>query len=88
MTTELDYPVLDIVSSEEIHRELLLLVLKRQKVRDPEAFLKDHAIDSRVIFRNIKTSDGGQMTAAVVLNKAVPKDATTSASGPGEPKNS
>ncbi len=86
MTTELNYPLLDIVTSDELHRELLLLVLRRNKVRNPESFLEDHAIESKVIFKNIRTSDGNQMTAAVVLNKAAPKDASTSASGPGKPK--
>lgn len=87
MTKEIDYPLLDIVTSDELHRELLMLVLKRNKVRNPEAFLKDNAIESKVIFKNIRTSDGNQMTAAVVLNQVTPKDATTSASGPGKPEN-
>lgn len=88
MNTELNYPVLDIVTSDELHRELLLLVLKRNKVRNPEAFLKEHTIESKVIFKNIRTSDGNQMTAAVVLNQATIKDASTSSSsGPGKPKN-
>jgi hypothetical protein len=85
MAKELDFPLLDIVTSEELHLAVLSVVLRRNKVRDPEKFLKDHAIESKVIYKNLKTSDGNQMTAAVVLNKAVLKDATTSSSGPGEP---
>jgi len=86
MGKELDFPLLDIVTSDEIHRALLNVVLQRKKVRDPEKYLKEHAIESKVIFKNIKTVDDNQMTAAVVINKAVPQDATTSASGSSEPK--
>lgn len=86
---ELDYPLLDIITSDELHRALLSIVLKRNKVRDPDKFMKDHGIESKVIFKSIKTTDGALMTAAVVINKAVPKDASVSASGPSEPaKNS
>ena len=88
MTKELDYPLLDIVTSEELHRALLTVVLQRNKVRDPEKFLKEHAIESKVIYKNVKTADGNQMTAAVVINQAALKDAPVSSSGPGEPKNS
>lgn len=73
---DLDYPLLDIITSEEIHRALLVVVLQRNKVRDPNKFLEEHAVDSKVIFRNVK-SEGG-MTAAVVINKAVVNDAATS----------
>lgn len=83
-----DYPLLDIVTSEEIHRALLSLVLQRHKVRDPEKFLKEHAIESKVIFRSLKTNDGSQMTAAVVINEATPNDVPAPASSPDEPKNS
>jgi len=91
MSNSPDFPLLDIVTSDEIHRALLGVVLQRNKVRDPDKFMKDNAIDSKVMFRNIKTTDGNQMTAAVVINTAAPKDAPTSASGPGvepKPKNS
>lgn len=86
--TDLDFPLLDIVTSDELHRELLLTVLKRNKVRDPEKYLKENVIESRVIFRNIRSGDSTQMTAAVVINKAAPKDAISSPSSPDEPKNS
>jgi hypothetical protein len=93
MPKELDYPLLDLVTSDELHLALLAIVLKRNKVRDPEKFLAAHAIESKVMYKNLKTTDGNQMTAAVVINKAVPIDATTSSSGPGgggepAPKNS
>ncbi len=87
MAKELDYPLLDMVTSDEMHKELILLVLKRNKVRDPERFFKENSIESKVMFRNIKTSDGIQLTAAVVINKAEPKDEPTSVSGPGKPEN-
>jgi hypothetical protein len=85
---DLDFPILDIVTSEEIHRALLSVVLQRSKVRDPEKFLKEHAIESKVIFKNIKTPDGNQMTAAVVINKAVPQDEPITPSGSGDAKTS
>jgi hypothetical protein len=88
MPKESDYPLLDIVTSEELHRALLAVVLQRNKVRDPEKFLKEHAIESKVIFKNVKTTDGNQMTAAVVINKATQQDAPASASGSGDTKNS
>lgn len=87
MPKESDYPLLDIVTSEELHRALLAVVLQRHKVRDPEKFFKEHAVESKVIFKNIRTSDGNQMTAAVVINKATQQDAPASVSSSGDNKN-
>lgn len=85
---DLDFPLLDVVTSDEIHRELVALLLKRHKVRDPDRFIKENSIESRVSFRNIKVGDVTQLVASVAIYKATIKDATSSPSGPGDAKNS
>ena len=63
-------PVVDLLTNEEIHRALLRAVLVRQKIGDPEVFLRDNSVESQVMFREVRMPDGSNaMMASVAISK-------------------
>lgn len=66
-------PVVDLLTSEELHRALLRAVLVRQKVADADSFMQDNSIESQVMYREVRLSDGTMaMMASVAITKLTP----------------
>ena len=66
-------PILDLLTSDEIHRALLRTVLSRKGVQDPDGFMDSHTLKSQVMYRDVRAADGTTMMASVVITEATPK---------------
>ena len=69
-------PILDLLTSDEIHRAVLRTALARQGITDPDSFMDSHTLKSQVMYRDVRGPDGTTMMASVVITEATPKPAS------------
>lgn len=70
---QLSCPIVDLLTSEELHRALLRAVLVRQDVADPDAFVQDNSVESQVMYREVRLPDGATtMMASVAITRISP----------------
>lgn len=70
---QLSCPIVDLLTSEELHRALLRAVLVRQDVVDPDTFVQDNSVESQVMYREVRLPDGTTtMMASVAITRISP----------------
>ena len=79
----LELPVIEMITQDEGHHALVRAALAR-KVRDPDTFLSQNDVDSRVGYRNVTVEGKSVMLTSVVILSVKPKPVPTDTPQPAE----